>query len=151
MVITGASDAPIPGTEVWLHDLKATRLNGRRAWVVSNAASNNTDTDAGSRCAVQLTDSSIVAVRLSNLTLSPPFPLPLGNLFCIKEAPEAGGLGVYATHDIPAGEDSTSHMQSMLRGHCASAKLKLFMMCGCECGPIFRVFASIIFFQRVWS
>lgn len=66
--------APRPGTSVWLHSMTTIRLNGQHAVVVDDTLSSSRDAVARGRCAVQLQDDSIVAVRLGNLSLSPPSP-----------------------------------------------------------------------------
>lgn len=97
-------NAPSPGTVVWLHSLTTVRLNGQRALVLSDTGSDSIDAAARGRCAVQLLeDNSTVAVRRSNLSVSPSSPVLMVNPFCIKEAPGTGGLGVYADRDIAAG------------------------------------------------
>lgn len=89
--------SPSAGTVVWLHSLSTTRLNGQTALVVSETVSEGKEAAARGRCKVEvLNGATTVSVRLSNLSLSSP-------LFCIKEAPGKGGLGVYATQDITAG------------------------------------------------
>lgn len=88
------------GTMVWLHSLKTLRLNGQRALVCQRDAISDGPDD---RCAVELLEPpvegrKVVSVQLRNLSLSPLA------YFCIREAPEQGGLGVFATQDIPAGK-----------------------------------------------
>lgn len=96
--------APVPGSVVWLHSLTTVQLNGQRALVLNDTGSDSIDAAARGRCAVQLLeDNTIVAVRLANLSVSSSSPLCTVQPFCIREAPETGGLGVYATQDIAAG------------------------------------------------
>lgn len=90
---------PELGTMVWLHSLNTLGLNGQRALVGQSDAAGGGPCD---RCTVQLLDGGkVISVRLSNLSLSPL------TFFCIREAPGKGGLGVFATQDIPAGEAGT--------------------------------------------
>lgn len=92
--------APSSGTVVWLHSLSSDLLNGQTALVIGATEKVSIESAAKGRCAVQLLkDNNILSVRRGNLSLCPLA------YFCIKEAPEMGGLGVYATQDIAAGVD----------------------------------------------
>ncbi|MEW5300525.1 MAG: hypothetical protein WDW36_003454 [Sanguina aurantia] len=92
---TESSSTALPGTVVWLHSLTTTRLNGQTALIAADAVAR--DAAAPGRCKVELlAGGDVISVRQSNISLSSPH-------FCIKEAPDKDGVGVYATQDIAAG------------------------------------------------
>lgn len=97
------------GTVVWLHSLNSDSLNGQAALIMRDTDRDSLAAASKGRSAVQLIkDMRVLSIRPENLSLSPPA------YFAIMEAPDKGGLGIYATQDIAAGVGVPHEQWSLL-------------------------------------